>query len=157
MSDLLFVAGRRSGPQAEVDVGALVAKRIALLAPWAAERGVTLESDGSAPAMVDEDAVARAVDNLVRNAVEASARGARVEARVQKDGDGPTHVSVVNHGPGVPVERRDELFEPFFTTKPDGTGLGLALARAVANAHHGTLSYARTDDATRFTLTLGVR
>ncbi|HEY8086389.1 MAG TPA: HAMP domain-containing sensor histidine kinase [Polyangiaceae bacterium] len=156
VSDLLFVAGRRTGPHAAVDVGGLLARRVALLAPWAAEKGVELKVTGTSTTSIDADAVTRAVDNLLRNAVEASPRGASVEAAVRTEDDGATRIDVVDRGPGVAPERRDELFEPFFTTKPDGTGLGLALARAVASAHHGTLAYARESDATRFTLTLGV-
>jgi signal transduction histidine kinase len=153
VSDLLVVAGRRPGPQTEVDLGELVARRVGLLAPWALERGVVVAVDGAAPARVDPDAIARALDNLLRNAVEASASGGRVEAHVEAH-DGEARVIVVDHGTGVPSSRAGELFEPFFTTKPSGTGLGLALARAVAAAHGGSLTYAREGDATRFTFSV---
>jgi signal transduction histidine kinase len=152
VSDLLVVAGRKPGPQTEMDVGELVAKRVALLAPWASERGVEVVSDGSARGRVDADALARAVDNLLRNAVEASAKGAHVNAEVRAGT--PITITVIDRGPGVPPDRIAELFEPFFTTKAEGTGLGLALARAVASAHQGTLTYAREDGCTRLTLAL---
>jgi signal transduction histidine kinase len=154
VSDLLVVAGRRSGPRQDVDVGELVARRVALMAAWAREKDVAVASEGTARSRVDPDAVSRAVDNLLRNAVEASVRGASVVVHVGADGDG-ARIAVEDHGPGVPPERAAELFEPFFTTKPEGTGLGLALARAVAGAHRGTLVYARDGETTRFTLTLG--
>jgi signal transduction histidine kinase len=154
VSDLLVVAGRRSGPKVEVDLGNLVARRASLLTPWATERGVALTATGSARAEVDADAVARAVDNLLRNAVEASPSGGTVVAEVRTT-QGAVGIDVVDEGPGVAPDRSAELFEPFFTTKPEGTGLGLALARAVAGAHDGTLSYAREGKTTRFTLALG--
>ena len=119
------------------------------------EKDVALATGGMALARVDPDAIARAIDNLLRNAVEASAAGARVDVNVGAY-DGEASVSVVDHGAGVPSARAGELFEPFFTTKPSGTGLGLALARAVATAHGGTLTYARDDEATRFTFTVSM-
>ena len=153
VSDLLVVAGRHSGPRVDVDLGELVARRVSLLAPWATGSGVDLSSQGSAAARVDADSLARAIDNLLRNAVEASPRGARVDVQVSRSDQG-ARVVVVDRGPGVSPERAAELFEPFFTTKPGGTGLGLALARAVASAHQGTLTYGREGDCTRLTLTV---
>jgi signal transduction histidine kinase len=153
VSDLLVVAGRRPGPQAEVDLGELVGRRVALLSPWAEERGVSVIAEGEAPARIDPDAITRAVDNLLRNAVEASTPGGRVDVHVSAR-NGEACVAVEDHGEGVPSSRAGELFEPFFTTKPSGTGLGLALARSVAGAHGGSLTYARTGDVTRFTLTV---
>ncbi|HWZ88825.1 MAG TPA: HAMP domain-containing sensor histidine kinase, partial [Polyangiaceae bacterium] len=154
VSDLLVLAGRGSGLQADTDIGEIVSKRVALLTPWAAEKGVTIASEGSARAGVEADGIARAVDNLVRNAIEASPAGAPVKVSVAAHGAG-ARIQVVDLGCGVPPEREAELFEPFFTTKADGTGLGLALARAVASSHKGRLTYERDGDTTRFTLEIG--
>jgi signal transduction histidine kinase len=63
-------------------------------------------------------------------------------------------VRVEDHGPGVEPTRQGELFEPFFTTKAEGSGLGLAISRAIARAHGGDLTYARTGAVTRFSLSL---
>jgi signal transduction histidine kinase len=151
VADLLVVAGRRKGPRTSTALGTLVEQRVGLLSPWASERGVTIQVTGSATCALDADAVARAVDNLVRNAVEASPAGTSVEVQVT-DGDQGTRVRVLDHGKGVDDTRAPELFEPFFTTKPDGTGLGLALSRAIAAAHGGTLTYARSAGVTCFEL-----
>ncbi len=153
VSDLLVVSGRRAGPREELDLGELVTRRIALLAPWAAEKGVALATEGSGRARVDADGISRALDNLLRNAVEASPAGGRVDVQVHGDARG-ARVVVADRGKGVPEDRATELFEPFFTTKPGGTGLGLPLARAVAAAHEGTLTYARQGERTLLTMTV---
>ena len=49
-------------------------------------------------------------------------------------------MSVRDAGPGFPKGLADQLFEPFFFTKADGTGMGLAIARSIIEAHGGTLS-----------------
>ena len=152
VAELLVVAGRRSGPRAATALGSLVEQRVGLLLPWATERKVRIEVSGAASAALDGDAVARAVDNLVRNAVEASPPEGAVEVRVLDD-DRAARVQVCDRGAGVDDARVHELFEPFFTTKPEGTGLGLALSRAIAAAHGGTLTYARDDGVTCFELT----
>ena len=79
--------------------------------------------------------------------------GAAVRVRVERRG-GVAAAAVEDHGPGVPEERVHELFEPFFTTKPDGTGLGLAVSRAIAVASGGQLAYRRDEGVTRFELSL---
>jgi len=151
--DLLLLADRKTEPRARTsaDLGALVARRSALLLPWAQERGVSVQSSGMGEALVDVDALTRAVDNLLRNAVEASPTGGVVTAEVS-EGNGTAKVTVRDAGAGVTAENDALVFEPFFTTKPTGTGLGLALSRAVAQAHGGSLTHARSLGLTQFTL-----
>jgi signal transduction histidine kinase len=153
ITDLLVVAGRRSGPVTPCDLGALAAKRAALLDAWAEQQEVQIRASGEARARVDADGVSRVLDNLLRNAVQASPPGAEVIVRTRTT-DGGAVVEVEDRGAGVPSDRVSELFEPFFTTRAEGTGLGLAMSRAVAEAHGGTLRYARDGAVTRFTLTI---
>jgi len=153
VADLLIVVGRALGTRAPIDVGALVRARAEALTPWAALGQVTIAASGNGGAVCDADALARAVDNVLRNAVEASPPGETVRATVDVEG-GSVRVRIADHGPGVPDGRAGEIFEPFFTTKPDGTGLGLAISQAIARAHGGDLTYARDVGLTRLELTL---
>jgi len=158
VADLLIVSGRALGPRQPTDVAALLRARADALAPWSALRRVTVHITGaSAPVLADGDALARALDNLLRNAIEASPEGGTISATVQEGGGvgaDAVRVRVQDAGPGVPAGRAGELFEPFFTTKPEGTGLGLAISRAIARAHGGDVVYAREGDVTRFELSL---
>lgn len=153
VSDLLLVAGKKLVRRRNVDVGALLRERAATLTPWSDLRGVALRIEGAGHAELDPESVARAIDNLLRNAVDASPKGGEVCARVVER-RGVIEIQAEDHGPGVEAARLPELFEPFFTTKPDGTGLGLAVSRAIARAHRGELDYARVEGRTRFTLSL---
>jgi signal transduction histidine kinase len=153
VADLLVVAGRTLGPQRRVSLGGLVRERADALAPWAQLRRVAVAVSGDANAQIDPDSIARAFDNLLRNAIEASPPDGRVEVWVV-DGDREVKLQVDDRGQGVAGARAAELFEPFFTTKADGTGLGLAISRALARAHGGDVVYQRTDGVTRFELSL---
>jgi signal transduction histidine kinase len=153
VADLLIVAGREVGAPAPVELGTLLRMRADALAPWAALREISLVARGAALTVGDPDAIARALDNVLRNAIEASPDGGAVEAMVGEK-DGSPSVRICDRGPGVPAGRAGEMFEPFFTTKPDGTGLGLAISRAIARAHGGDLTYAREGDVTVLELSL---
>jgi signal transduction histidine kinase len=84
------------------------------------------------------EALRRAVQNVVRNAVQAAdARGITVSA--SRDG-GHAVCVVMDHGSGIPAELRRRLFQPYATTKRHGTGLGLAIAHQAVTAHGGSLT-----------------
>lgn len=88
-------------------------------------------------ANVDCDLVVLAVENLVRNALEATAGKGHVAIDARADQEGGLVITVSDDGPGMDVRIRERAFEDFFTTKATGSGLGLSFARRVAEAHGG--------------------
>jgi two-component system sensor kinase FixL len=94
--------------------------------------------------MADRVQLLQVLLNLTMNAFEA-VTVMRPDARrvvVRADGvkSGTICISVRDSGPGFPEGITDQLFEPFFSTKAEGTGMGLAIARSIVDAHGGTLS-----------------
>jgi two-component system NtrC family sensor kinase len=116
--------------------------------------GVDVRVEGAAAAEAHALKIRQVLSNLVRNAAEAAGDGGRVEVRVGER-DGIAEVVVSDSGPGIEGGVRARLFEPFFTTKEKGTGLGLAVSRAIARAHGGdVLAGDAPGGGARFTLTL---
>jgi two-component system sensor histidine kinase FlrB len=91
----------------------------------------------------NREALLSALQNLVTNARQAGGSDCHVRLCARPvDGQAAVDLLVVDDGPGVPAEVQARLFEPFFTTRSQGTGLGLAVVRAVAEAHHGSAWFA---------------
>ena len=88
------------------------------------------------PVPVDGDQVKQVVWNVVRNALEATPPGGRLEVSTRAV-NGRVVIEVADGGAGIPPERQARLFEPFQTTKPGGSGLGLAIAHRIVTAHEG--------------------
>lgn len=128
------------GPSAAVDVGELARYTARATVP----HNVTLTvdvADGVPMVEGHHDALARALSNVLINAVEACARGGAIEVRVTREKEGERRarviVAVKDNGCGMPPERLARIWDPYVTYKQGGTGLGLAIARQTIDAHGG--------------------
>jgi signal transduction histidine kinase len=101
-------------------------------------QGVRIDVEGRAAAPAHEQKLRQVVMNLVKNASEACGAKGTVTV-VLSEGERGASIRVLDTGPGLPEASRARLFEPFFTTKPSGTGLGLAVSRAIVRAHGGEI------------------
>jgi signal transduction histidine kinase len=155
VESLLMVSRAKTLAEVPIDLTELADERIARAAPAAAKALVKVSRMGAGTAMGDRDAVAGAVDNLLRNAIEASPPEGEVLVTIGIAEGGGAALDVEDGGPGIPEARRAELFEPFFTTKPEGTGLGLWISRLLLEAKGATIRYDRIGSRTRMRIAFG--
>ncbi len=90
-------------------------------------------------ALLDPAMIGRALDNLLTNAIRHAPQGGAVTLTAER-APGLLTLVVEDTGAGVRPDMADRLFEPFVTGRPDGTGLGLATARELADAHGGRVT-----------------
>ena len=135
-------AGTFSFTFSDVDLGELL--RDVIAAAEFAQDEVELTADVGALPRVrgDRERLRQVIQNLVDNAVKYSSVGGRVRVSATAD-DGHVLIDVADQGPGIPPEDRELIFQKFGrsssgTAKP-GSGLGLFIARSIAEAHGGTL------------------
>jgi signal transduction histidine kinase len=125
----------------QIDLGSIVSDVVTLHEGLAGQRGVELEmARSSVPIRCDPDKIKQALINLLQNALEASPTGGRVVVRLGPWGRAGGRVEIHDSGPGLSPQAREHLFEPGFSTKPDGSGIGLIVARTIAFQHAGSLT-----------------
>lgn len=105
---------------------------------------VRVRVSGDASALADRLKLRQALLNVMKNAVEAAGFEGEVDVRISES-ENWSQVRVGDTGPGIPFELRARLFEPLFTTKETGTGLGLAVSRAIVRAHGGDIDAWNSD------------
>lgn len=108
----------------------------------AAGYDIEFRGNGSAPIDTDDEALARAVSNLLDNAVKYSPKPSRIEVGLHTR-DGQVFIAVRDHGIGIPAHEQAEVFSKFYrgeqarTRGIKGTGIGLAMVDEIVKAHHG--------------------
>jgi PAS domain S-box-containing protein len=153
----LGMARQKPAEPSAVMLGDMVRGAVDLLQYNLRSGGVTLElrlADGLPPVLADADRLGQVVLNLLINAQQALSmqdppRVVRVETGVEVTRPGRlprVWLRVADNGPGVAADVASRIFDPFFTTKAEGsgTGLGLAVSRAVAREHGGELALEAT-------------
>ena len=160
--DSLLQFGRsgRKNPFVHASVSSVVEKAAAAVKFHPDGRNVSITVGEFPPADADIDArnLESAFYNLLLNACQAAARSTHVpEVKVHlREVDERIYVTILDNGPGIPASVRRTLFEPFVTAgKPNGTGLGLTIARRVAEEHGGSVCLEESNrDRTVFALSL---
>jgi signal transduction histidine kinase len=146
-------AGSVAAEMSPVDLAEIVADSAELYEPVAEDVGLSLETDiGEKLSLLgNRELIGQALTNLMDNAIKYAVEGEgerKICVRAVSDG-GEIRLSVADHGPGIPADRRDDVVKRFVRldesrTKP-GTGLGLSLVEAVMLLHGGRLELSHTD------------
>ena len=141
-----FSKGMTVAPAAH-DLRPPVEHVVRLLRRQAEHAGVRVRIEGEGRALVDAGRLRQLVMNLLLNAIQAQHGDGEVVVRLRDGG-----LEVADAGPGVPEALVEHLFEPFASQRPDGVGLGLHLASAIAVAHGARLRYERRQPGCAFIL-----
>ena len=145
VADLLLLARADAGRQAPhrpVDLADVLTDAASELEPVAGDHELSISVAPGSEVDGARDELHRLVLNLMENALRHTDPGTAVEASVERR-NGEVVLAVEDDGPGIPPELADKVFERFFRGEGDrsgSSGLGLAIVRAVAASHHGTVT-----------------
>ncbi|HEX4482461.1 MAG TPA: HAMP domain-containing sensor histidine kinase [Solirubrobacteraceae bacterium] len=148
VEDLLTLARLDEAPERErqaVELAQLARDAVADARATAPRRTITLSAERPVMLLADPLQLQQVLANLLRNALVHTPADTPIEVAVELLGETAT-LSVRDHGPGVPPAARERLFERFWRAEPGrergraGAGLGLAIASAIVDAHHGRVS-----------------
>ena len=150
-------------------VDEIISTALSRAEPITRSHRVELEVENELPGVrVDERAVSEVVYTLIDNAAKYSSNGSTIRITARRSGDELIEMGVEDDGPGIPVDLRERVFDKFFRAtrdgdvsnrQPSGTGMGLAIAKGIVEAHDGKIwiESGRNGKGTRvlFTLPIG--
>jgi PAS domain S-box-containing protein len=151
VEDLLLKAQVNAGKVAltvkEIDIAAIVEQSVQTGALVATARGITLACATGAvpPVAADPTRLGQVIDNLISNALKFTPADGRVDVRVHER-NGRARIEIADTGMGISPAEQERLFERFYRTEQartdavPGVGLGLSIAKAIVEAHGGTIS-----------------
>jgi PAS domain S-box-containing protein len=147
-------AGKVSLSRQDIDLGAVVAQSVQTSVPVANARGVTIActAEPLPPVIADPVRIGQVIDNLISNALKFTPTGGRVDVSATVHGS-KVRVAITDTGSGISDEEQRRLFERFYRTAQaqadavPGAGLGLSIAKAIVDAHGGTISCRSTEGA----------
>ena len=160
ISDMLFLAKADNGlivPRREtVDLANEIRELFEFYDALAEDRGVSMALIGEGTVSGERLMIRRAVSNLLSNAINHTPRGRGINVRIERARAGETRLTVENPGEGIAAEHLPHLFNRFYRVdrsrqrSTEGAGLGLAIAKSIVAAHHGTVHAFSAGGLTRF-------
>lgn len=164
VGDLLFVAqieaGRLQLETGPVDLERVAAEAVESGRPLADRKGIelTLDVEPLPPLEGDRGRLGQLLDNFVSNALKFTPEGGSVQVRLRRE-EGSVLIEIEDNGMGIPEAEQERLFERFFRSSSataqaiQGTGLGLTISKAIAEAHGGSITFTSTEgEGTMFTI-----
>lgn len=149
-TNMLAFSKTREPKLQPANLNRIVADAVSLVQKKADEREVMLLTEFEEPLPpfpLDEDGIHQVALNIIANAVDAAPSGkgvVNITTRFNPD-EGIADLIISDNGPGIQLEKIEEIFEPFKSTKGHGgTGLGLAVARKIVREHHGRIAVEST-------------
>ena len=135
---------KKAPPKRElVAINEVVGEMAGMMRGEAREHGVSIRTDlkDDLPMTVaDRVQLQQVLMNLMLNGIEAMKdTGGVLTVKSQLGEDGQIEISVNDTGPGLPVDKADQIFDAFFTTKPQGSGMGLAISKSIVESHGGRI------------------
>jgi signal transduction histidine kinase len=159
--------GRKQYEFEPTDLVALAQTTVKLMEPYAAEKGVKLETSNvqnltsNSEWNVDGRAIQQALVNLIDNAIKHSAKGQIVTLEIGPESQSSFNLSVSDHGPGIPLAEQQKIFERFYRLgselrrETQGIGIGLSIVKHIVEAHSGHVTVkSEPGQGSRFTIVL---
>ena len=145
----------------QVSLGQLVEEAVDALRPQADAKGVSVQADVRAqqPARANPEKVQRVLFNLIQNAIRHTPADGSVTVLAEAS-NGSVEIEVSDTGDGIEADDRPRVFEPFYRGGSEsartraGAGLGLAISRAIVEAHGGRIWLADSPSGTRVRFSL---